>query len=370
MFGLFSRKTRPTRSAGRANGSARRPGLAPQIDALEGRQLLTLTAPGFVSTPLGVTAPDLAVTRAFTSPATTDLGQLAVAAEVANLATSETREPLNLGIQVPTSADAPASTLGVFANVRLPGGRSLPPLRVGSLPIPEITQNQFVRVEGIVGLGRLPLQFLRSGVLDFTVVADVDDVVAELNEANNTMAVINERPTVLGPALADLMTINFSTPEALVPGQSFFGSVTIANNGTVDAVLPFEVVVVASEDEVFDPGIDQIVQTFDVQVPLPSLSRFATPRLNLLGLTGGITPNARTFSSVFTLPDMPGDYFLGVVVDPMDQIAEIDDDAGFLPFEASRFVTVDNAGFRPTIAPLSVMPTPVAFPALPMLTRP
>jgi subtilisin family serine protease len=139
------------------------------------------------------------------------------------------------------------------------------------------------------------------GVYRVLVRADDGEVLGEANESNNVKAT--------GPinvALPDLRVSAISMPLLVVAGRS----VSISNTVRNDAPAPggaaaFAVGLYLSSDDTIDPGSD---------VPLASRA--------VSGLAPGASSAATTTA---TLPNTPGDFFVGAVADPTNAVSEGDE---------------------------------------------
>jgi subtilase family serine protease len=131
--------------------------------------------------------------------------------------------------------------------------------------------------------------------------ADHGEALQEANESNNVKAT--------GPinvALPDLRVSALSMPLVVVAGRS----VSISNRVRNDAPAPgaaaaFTVGLYLSSDDTIDPGSD---------VPLASRA--------VSGLAPGASSSAATTA---TLPNTPGDVFVGAVADPTNAVSEGDE---------------------------------------------
>jgi hypothetical protein len=139
------------------------------------------------------------------------------------------------------------------------------------------------------------------GVHRVLVRADHGEVLEEVNESNNVKAT--------GPinvAVPDLRVSALSMPPVVVAGRS----VSISNRVRNDALAPgaaaaFTVGLYLSSDDAIDPGSD---------IPLASRA--------LSGLAPGASSAAATTA---TLPNTPGDFFVGAVADPTNAVSEGDE---------------------------------------------
>jgi hypothetical protein len=284
------------------------------LERLEPRELLAWS-------PLGFSLPDLTV-RGIAAPVTSYGGPLTVTIEVDNLGASSMIEPLALQPGSTSSADAPPSQVGVYVS-RSPhfGPGAIP---IGTVAVPAVPQKGVAIITDTLTMparqrGLPP----NGGTLHVFFRADVARQVVEADETNN----LDRRgvPVRVEAGLPDLFAIALDTPPNLQPGQTIQPTVQLANYGTVDPAAqgPFQVQLVLSTDRNFGPG-DTILQSFTV-AGVPPLS--AVPMQDVVLGDVNIDPPVNiinlTPDAPLTLPSGPSRYFLGVIVDPDNQIREL-----------------------------------------------
>ena len=147
---MFPWESRRARRSGR---DRRRPDLAAwELESLEGRQLLAFS-------PLGASFPQLAVSG-FASPAAAWAGPLTVTVNVSNLGASTILEPLALADGSISSADAPASVIGIFAS-KSPNLKGA--VEVGTVSVPLLAQNSVQQFTKTITLPNKPTGFPGDG---------------------------------------------------------------------------------------------------------------------------------------------------------------------------------------------------------------
>jgi len=322
------RADRPRRRAGRAG-----------VEALEGRELLAFTS-------LGFSLPDLTV-RGQAGPVAAYGGTVAVTVDVANLGASSLIEPLAMTPGAPSTADAPASTVEVLFSPRADGRRAI---RLGSIAVPPVPQNDVVRVTGEIALPAIrPRGFPdlgQTGFLFFDV--DRDVTFRDFDRTNNRSAV--GAPVTIFTALPELEAIALEVPTTLNPGDAIAPSFRIANFGAADTIVqaPLLVQIVASQDRTFGPG-DLVLASFVIDNVAP-LSDAPTKGPVLGDVTLDPPPNVVTIlGPQLILPSLPTTYFLGLAVDPNNAILEISE-IGRGPdprLEQLRAVGPDTTGLPP-----------------------
>lgn len=308
----------------RRNGRHR--GAPINLERLEGRELLSYS-------PFGFSLPDLTVTGV--SAPTAAYGQtLTVQVDVHNIGASSMYEPYALEPGAFSTADAPPSEVGVYASTSRhfrPGDA----IFLGEIDIPFVVQNSTVTVVDTVVLPDFGPGLPREGkTLYIFFEADTNNVIAEVDETNNFQ--LKGVPVVIQPPLPELSGVVFDVPRIVQPGDSLRPTIKIANFGTVDpaAQAPVLVYLVASTDEDFGPG-DTILADFLIEpdpitgVEVRPLSDvpLASPRaLQADIVTIYNQPNVVTLvSPQVTTPTEPGEYFVGVIIDPNEEIVQISD---------------------------------------------
>ena len=297
---------RNLRRSGRVGGGS---ALGP-IEALERREVLSYSA-------LGVSLPDLTLT-AEPAPIAAWGGSLTVTVDVYNRGASTLVEPLNLTQGAPSSADSPPTKIEVIASTKRFGNRSYP---IGEIEVPAIRQNDLQVISQSFNLPARPPGFPGvGGKIYLTYVINPTHAFLEDDFTNNVF--VSKKPVLITPALPDLRVVGFQTPVGLQPGDVLKPSIRIANFGSAPTgdQGPLIVQIVASQDKSYGPG-DTILATYAIDNILPisnvpggssSGDAALDPAANV------ITLDSRTI----TLPNMPGTYFLGVKVNPLNRIRE------------------------------------------------
>jgi hypothetical protein len=282
-------------------------------EALEGRDLLSYT-------PLGFSLPDLTVTGQ-AAPVAAWGGQMAVTVTVRNIGASSMIEPLALQYGAVSSADAGPSTVAVYISRRPRFGPGA--IKVGEISFPGIRQNSLAIETESITLPQQPPGFAGNGgkfYVEFQV--DPTHAIQDFNRANNITRI--GVPVEIAANLPDLFAIALDTPPVMQPGDTIQPNIKVANFGTANpsAQGSFEVDLVASTDTTFGPG-DTVLSRFIV-TSLPPLS--LVPSTNtVLGDVNITNPlNVVTLEGQpVTLPVSSTGYFLGVIVDPQNNIREI-----------------------------------------------
>lgn len=331
----------PRRGNGTTKHRRRSSSIAPE--ALEGRQLLAYS-------PLGFSIPDLAILNAYTGPVAAYGGRIAVTVDVSNLGQSSIPEPLAQLPGQPSTADAGPSEIEVYYTSRAhsPFGERI---LLGTIDVPALPQNRLVQVTGVVSLpDEQPNGFPGVGGNGFiTLELDPNRDVRDLDRTNNIL-----RPAasfLLVPDLPDLQATAFGMPPVLNPGDTVVPQVKVANYGAAPTTdqAPVVVQVVASLDEAFGPG-DIVLGTFTVDNIFP-LSVAPTERFIPGDQTLLDRPNVAVLDAMapITLPDTGAPYFVGVVVDPQNEIQEISEvDLGPNPIlELPQLVADSGLGLPP-----------------------
>ena len=312
---MFPKESRRTRRSGR-NG--RRPVVAARIESLESRELLAYS-------PIGIPLPDLSVTGYPASVATWG-SALAINATVSNNSASSIIQPLSLEPGAASSADAPASQLGVYVTTSPRNIKNA--IEVGRLDVPAIPQNSIYSiVNGIVTLPSRPAGFPGDGGKIYVYLkADDAKQMLESDVTNNLSAPMQSRIEAPFPELA---VVGFDVPPVISPGDTIQPNIRIANLGTADTSLqgPVQVALVASTTPTFTTG-SSIVAIYTVSnIPAQSAVASNGPVLGDANQTPGnnlvTIPAATDPKNIVTLPTSPGQYFLGVVIDPYHHLKQI-----------------------------------------------
>ncbi|QEH32890.1 hypothetical protein OJF2_13750 [Aquisphaera giovannonii] len=320
---------------------ARRPrrqaGLHP-LEALEGRQLLAYSS-------LGYSLADLRVRGQAGSIATWG-GTANVTITLQNIGASTINEPQSLappsevtsgpdGNVVPpgyvtSSADGGPSQVGIYLST---SRRSLAgALKIGTATFASIPQNDVTQSTVSITLPQHPVGFPTTGVLYLRLVANEGGTVVESNTANNVSGAIPIRFIYRNaPALR---ATSLGLPSTLSPGDTVAPTIQITNIGSAAAAAgTVQVALVASTTPDFNLG-SSIVGLYTVSSSIPgaygnasSVAGFKHRRLfgsTLSSQNVNGSANTVTISgAAVTLPTSPATYYLGVVIDPNNQLNQL-----------------------------------------------
>lgn len=343
----------------RGNSSKARHKMAPAIvETLEGRQLLAYT-------PLGFSIPDLAILDAYSGPVAAFGGPLSITVDVSNLGQSSMPEPFAQFPGSPSTADAGPSEIAVYltADPHFPFRNRV---QIGTIDVPSIPQNRLAQVTGTFTLPDSPPPgFPTTGGVGFlTLELDPDREIRDLDRTNNVFRTAT--PFQLIPNLPELQAVALGLPPVMNPGDTIVPQVKIANYGAAPTNLqaPVVVQVVASQDPFFGPG-DIVLGTFTVDNILPlsqaPTQHFVPGDVNVIDPPNFVTLDAM---QAVALPDTGGPYYVGVVIDPLDEIQQITNDENRL--QLPQLVTNSGLGLPP--AGVIGEPTDQPFPFPPFNT--
>jgi hypothetical protein len=298
----------------RRNGRDRRRNdhAAPALEGLEGRQLLSYSA-------LGYSLPDLTVSG-FAAPVAAWGGPLTVTVDVSNLGASSLIEPPALSPGAPSTADAGPSTVDVFlVNQR---GASIRSVKIGSIDVPGVPQNNYVRLDGTFILPAKPKGFpLYNGTVRVFFRVDPDKKLPDVDRTNN--GEFGTGSVLLEPALPDLAVVGLDVPPVMQPGDTIQPNIEIANFGTVDTATqgPVLVTLLATTNPELQGA--SVVATYTIE-SLHGLSEVpqSKPALGDVNIRKPLNIEVLQGQPV-TLPITPGQYSLTVRVDPFNTIREI-----------------------------------------------
>lgn len=306
------------------------------LEALEGRQLLANSA-------LGYSLPDLSVTGAAGSVAAWG-GSLSVTATLQNTGASSMIDPVALEPGSVSTADAPASLIDVYI-ARRPNSLA-GALKIGALTAPTLAQNSFEDVSGTFTLPSRPAGFAGAGGRFYVVFqTNPGNTFLESEARNNLSPSVPVR--VIGRSLPSLQAVGLSVPDTLNPGDAIVPTFSIANMGTAATQNQgkVQVALVASVDRQFTLG-SSIVALYEIDnIPAladtPIKSYFRNGRVNARRASGGnLTNNNNVVTvngSAVTLPTSPSTYYLGLVIDPYNKLAQ-------LPQSGDRFQLIRTVG--------------------------
>ncbi|WP_435007429.1 hypothetical protein P12x_004729 [Tundrisphaera lichenicola] len=296
----------------RRNARRRRRPEKVAVEGLETRQLLTYSA-------FGYSLPDLTVSG-YAARAATWGGQLNINVDVENLGASSLIEPTHLAPGATSTADAPATTVDVFASTQPKGNRGL--VKVGTIAVPPVQQNSDYETTATINLPDRPAGFPGDGgVIYLRLVVNNARAINESDTTNNTFRV----PTKIriAEALPNLRVVGFDVPTTLVPGQVISPTIRVANYGPGNPSLqgPVTVQLVASLNNTFGPG-DVVVGSYVIN-SLPGIS--AVPTKGSIRNNANVIPTANEITTTLpplTLPTTPDKYFLGIIIDPNGDIKQ------------------------------------------------
>lgn len=307
---MFSWESRRTRRSGR---DRRRPDIAAEVETLEGRQLLAYNA-------LGVSLPDLTVSG-FAPPVAAWGNDMAVTVNVKNIGVATMLDPLGLAPDSTGSVDAPASVVAVYAT-RSPRSLSGKVL-VGTVDIPALNGNSVVQITQTFTLPTQPTGFPGDGgrvYLWFQ--ANATGTVFESDTTNN---VSHPVPLTIEAPLPELAAVGLDVPARMQPGDTIQPNIRIANLGTVDSAPqgPVTVELVASTTPTFNPADSTVIAAYSIDsIPPQSL----VPAQGAVFADANLTPGENVVTIAgdpVTLPTSPRTYYIGVVVDPANQIQQL-----------------------------------------------
>jgi hypothetical protein len=281
------------------------------LERLEGRELLTVN-------PLGYALPDLIVTG-YASPVAAWGGPLTVTVDVSNIGSTASVDPQGTFFGTNSAAAPPTNvTVYAFKSPHNPSGG----VAVGTLSVPAIDQNDFVQTTQTITMPSQPIGFPGNGHKIYLVFqVNSTSTVYESTIRNNVSSPV---PLTIGPALPDVQVVGLGLPSVMQPGDTIQPNIRLTNIGPADTNLqgPLTVALVASTQPFVNSG-STIVAEYTV-ANIPGATAIATSG-NALS-DANQTPGANTVDIVgtpVTLPVSPKTYFLGVVIDPFNQIQKI-----------------------------------------------
>ena len=332
---------------------ARRSPRRATVEALETRQLMAYS-------PLGFSLPDLTVT-AYAARSASWGGPLGLQVNVLNQGASSINEPTNLAPGSISTADAPATSVTVFASTR-PNTKGKV-VQIGTVAIPATPQNSESDVTTTIALPPRPAGFRANGTVYLTLVVNNDRSILELNYANNVTR-LRAGVTTSDP-LPDLQVVALDIPAPLQPGDVIAPTIRIANFGNASTAPqgPITVILVASLNKTFGPG-DAIIGSYTL-ANLPGQSQVPTTS-NLAGDQNVMPPanfNTTTLAPL-QLPTTPNKYSIGVIIDPDDTIVERTPTSAALQFVQQVGPKVRGLPNTTKVVDIPVGTVPV-FPELP-----
>lgn len=295
------------------------------LERLEARAVMNYT-------PLGASLPDL-VARGSNPPVAAYNGQITVQVDVSNIGHSSMVEPMNLVPGSISNADAPPSILGVYLSTN-PRRLTTRAFKLGEISVPLVRQNSTLNLTATFDMPtQRPPRFPGNGGRLYVFFrANEGRTIQEIDLSNNISR--GAQAVQLAVGLPELAVIAFEVPPVLSPGDVIDPNFKIANFGTTNTSLqaPLTVQLVASTDDLFGPT-DIILATYTID-SLPPLSTVPARRSVLGDVTLDDPSNVRTAGGIqVQLPSDPSQYFIGLIVDPLQQIRQIRDiDGPRIPF--------------------------------------
>ncbi len=295
---------------------------------------------------LGSSLPDLRISGEAGSVATWG-STYSITVVLQNTGTSTMVEPLSLTpasevttgpdgslvppYYVPSTADAAASQVGIFLAPR--PGTLAGAIQIGTTTAPTVSQNSVERFNVSLTLPQQPAGFRASGIYYIRLVANETRSVLESNFTNNTSAAIPVR--FISVALPELEATALDLPDSLQAGDTVAPTFQITNLGTANTAIqaPVQVALVASTTPDFNLG-SAIVALYTLPSGIPGqsdtpVSNSARHHSRLYGsklYANNVTPgnNVVTFTgAAVILPSTPSTYYLGLVIDPYNTIAQL-----------------------------------------------
>lgn len=300
-----------SRSASRNGRDRRKPALA-ALESLEKRELMAYS-------PLGTSLPDLTVSG-FASTVASWGGNVTVTANLQNLGAATYPDPLPLATGAAPQASAPASTVEVYA-VR--SRRSLKgAVDIGPISFPALDQNTEVQLTQTLTLPSRPKGFAGDGGKIYLVLkANGSGSVIESDTTNNVSKPI---PVQIEAPLPELAVVGLDVPPTMQPGDTIQPNIRIANLGPADTLAqgPVTVELVASTTPTFNSGSTVIASYSVSDIPGAESVSSQSPVVG----DANLTPNGNIVTiegNPVTLPTSPNIYYIGVVVDPSNQIKQL-----------------------------------------------
>ncbi len=289
------------------------------LEPLETRALMSWS-------PLGFSLPDLTVSGGVAAP-TAAYGQtVAVQAVIRNIGASSITEPFNMTQGAASTADMPATKLGIYVSP-VPFFNRAAKL-IEDVDVPAVPQNSQFFLQTLVPLpdaqtaASMGLPTTGHTIYVFFRANDTN-LFQEVDLTNNSTH--RGVPVLIQPALPDLKGVVFDVPQVVQPGDSLAPTIKIANYGTVDPG-PVTVELVVSPSPTFDASNATVLTTFNV-TNVPPLSSVPLASTGLSGDISTIYDQANVVTlpavQVTTPTDGTTPFYVGVIVDPGHTIQEL-----------------------------------------------
>ncbi len=306
---------------------------------LEGRQLLSYSS-------LGYSLPDVSITGQ-AGPVAAWGGTLTVKVTLKNTGASTIDEPLSLTpatqvfpgpdgrsvppYYVPSSADAGTVPIAAFLT---PGPRSMAgAISLGTFLAPSLTQNNIEQFSQLFGLPQRPSNFRAAGIFYIRLFANPGQTKIESNYTNDISPAIPVR--FVSSALPMLRVTALDVPSVMQPGDTIAPTFQITNLGSASTASQgsVQVALVESTTPDFNLG-SKIIVLYTLPNAIPGQSaapvvasahhhaRLFNGRIYNNSVTQG--SNVETFTAApVKLPASPSVYFLGIVIDPNNNLNQL-----------------------------------------------
>jgi hypothetical protein len=275
------------------------------LECLEGRELLAYT-------PLGFSLPDLTVSG-YAAPAASWNGTLAVSVTVQNLGASTINEPLALAPGSTSTADSAATIVEVYlSRTKGPNAKTFP---IGSISVPSVLQNSDTTLTQTLTMPSQLPGFPGSGTVYVSFAVDPFHTIPESDYTNNASG---PKPLVIAPALPALVAAGLDVPPVMQPGDTINPNIRIDNLGPADTATqgPVTVDLIASTTPTFNSGSTIVASYTVANIPGIQNNPEQTPTIAPSQSLNQAANSVLIAGSPVTLPALPKNYYIGVVIDP------------------------------------------------------
>ena len=354
---------------------ARRRNNLSALEVLEGRQLLSYSS-------LGYSLPDVSITGQ-AGPVAAWGGSLTVKVILKNTGASTIGEPLSLTpttqvftgpdgravppYYVPSSADAGTVPIAAFLT-RSPHSMA-GAISLGTFLSPSLSQNDVQQFSELFGLPQRPSNLPATGIYYVRLFANAGQTIIESNYTNDVSPPIPVR--FVSSALPMLRVTALDVPSVMQPGDTIAPTFQITNLGSASTASQglVQVALVESTTPDFNLG-SKIIALYTLPNAIPGQStapvvasahhhaRLFNGRIYNNSVTQG--SNVETFTTApVTLPTSPSVYFLGIVIDPNNNLDQ-------LSLPANRLEQIHQVGPPiPGLPPAGVISSTALSPQFP-----
>jgi len=287
------------------------------LERLEGRELMAFSN-------LGFSLPQLTATGE-AGPRAAWGGPLNVSVYLQNIGASTTTEPTAQAPGATSQADAGDSTVAVLITPHAHSLRGA--VTLGQIDAPPIAQNNYEQLTQSFTLPSRPKGFAAAGGRFYVrFVTNSSDALLQANSVNTVSAPVSVQ--VASQTLPELRVIAFNAPGSIQQGDAINTSAQVENFGTAptDRQGEVQVALVLSTEPYLTAAPDIIASQFVANIPsvaeTPTSGNYKTfAQLIVNPPANVVTVN---FGTV-TLPVSPSGtpYYLGVVIDPSNLIAQL-----------------------------------------------